>query len=65
MNILLDTCTFLWLIKGSKALSPDAVAAFVEPGNEVYLSVVSVWEISVKYRLGKLPLPMPPDQFIP
>jgi PIN domain nuclease of toxin-antitoxin system len=26
---------------------------------------VSVWEISVKYALGKLPLPQPPEKFIP
>lgn len=65
MKVLLDTCTFLWLAKGSEALSTDATDAFVEPGNEVYLSAVSAWEISVKYQLGKLPLPIPPDQFVP
>ena len=65
MNILLDTCTFLWLVQGSESLSTNAADAFVEPGNEVYLSAVSAWEISVKYRLGKLPLPIPPDRFIP
>ncbi len=65
MNILLDTCTFLWLTKGSKELSPRAIEAFVDPKNEVYLSSVSVWEINVNYRLGKLPLPLSPDKFIP
>ena len=65
MRLLLDTCTFLWLIKGSETLSSDAADAFSDPKNEVYLSAVSSWEISVKYRLGKLRLPLPPDQFIP
>ena len=65
MRLLLDTCTFLWLIKGSETLSLDAADAFSDPKNEVYLSAVSSWEISVKYRLGKLRLPLPPDQFIP
>lgn len=35
------------------------------PDDEVYLSIVSVWEISIKYALGKLPLPVSPDFFIP
>lgn len=33
--------------------------------NEVYLSVVSVWEAIVKYQLGKLPLPEAADRYIP
>jgi len=57
MNILLDTCTFLWIIGGSKRLSPTAERVFRDPGNTVYLSVVSVWEIMVKQGLGKLTLP--------
>ncbi len=65
MKLLLDTCTFLWLAEGSEALSPKAINAFTNPKNEVYLSAISAWEISVKYRLGKLPLPLSPDQFIP
>lgn len=65
MKILLDTCTFLWLIKGSKELSPKAVEVFEDPKNEVYLSSVSAWEINVKYSLGRLSLPVSPDRFIP
>ena len=65
MKLLLDTCTFLWLIKGSEKLSPNAIQAFTDPKNEVYLSSVSAWEINVKYRLGKLSLPLSPDKFIP
>ena len=65
MKLLLDTCTFLWLTIGSNELSSNAVDAFADPKNEVYLSAVSAWEINVKYRLGKLSLPLSPDQFIP
>jgi len=65
LRVLLDTCTFLWLIKGSKELSQDAIDTFIDPANEIYLSAVSAWEINVKYRLGKLALPISPDQFIP
>jgi PIN domain nuclease of toxin-antitoxin system len=53
------------LTKGREELSPGAIEAFVDPKNKVYLSSVSAWEINVKYRLGKLSLPLSPDKFIP
>ena len=59
MNILLDTCTFLWIVSGSTDLSDTARRLFSDPDNEVYLSVASAWEIIVKHKLGKLPLPGP------
>ena len=37
----------------------------MDPDNDVYLSAVSVWEITVKHSLGKLPLPTSPERFIP
>jgi PIN domain nuclease of toxin-antitoxin system len=65
MRLLLDTCTFLWIISDSPDLSADARTLFSAPGNEVFLSVASTWEILVKHRLGRLPLPGPAHQFIP
>ncbi len=64
MNIILDTCTFLWILSGDKALSLKARDLFSNPENEIYLSAASVWEIVVKNKIGKLPLPEPPDTFI-
>ena len=64
MRILLDTCTFLWLITDANDLSASARDLFVDPGNDVYLSAVSGWEMSVKYGLGRLPLPEPPERFV-
>lgn len=65
MRLLLDTCTFLWIVADDPALSPQARRAFQDPANEVFLSAVSAWEIAVKNRLGKLPLPQPSQQFVP
>jgi PIN domain nuclease of toxin-antitoxin system len=65
MKLLLDTCTFLWLITDDPALSNKARDLFTDPVNEAYLSTVSVWEIEVKFGLGKLPLPQAPERFIP
>jgi len=64
VKLLLDTCTFLWLAGGGM-LSRAAAAAVRDPSNDVFLSAVSVWEIVTKYRLGRLPLPEPPDRLIP
>ncbi|MHB8763916.1 MAG: type II toxin-antitoxin system VapC family toxin, partial [Deferrisomatales bacterium] len=60
MRLLLDTCTFLWIVSGAPELSPNGRSLFADPDNEVMLSSVSAWEIAVKHALGKLPLPDPP-----
>ena len=65
MKILLDTHIFLWFISGDSRLSTDVRDAIRDPDNEIYLSVVSVWESIVKYQLGKLPLPEPPETYLP
>lgn len=64
MRLLLDTAAFLWIIDDAPELSAEARELFVDPGNEVYLSSVSAWEIAIKYGLGRLPLPESPDRFI-
>ena len=65
MRLLLDTSAFLWIITDAPELSPPARDLFVDPANDVYLSSVSAWEIAVKYALGRLPLPGPPERFVP
>ncbi len=65
MKLLLDTCTFLWVTRGDAQLSAAAAALFRDPANEVFLSAVSAWEIAVKHRLGKLPLPDLPARYVP
>jgi len=39
--------------------------AFEDPANDVFLSAASAWEISIKHRMGRLPLPEPPETFVP
>jgi PIN domain nuclease of toxin-antitoxin system len=65
MKLLLDTCAFLWFQANSPDLSPKACAHILDPGNEVYLSAVSAWEIGRKYAQGKLTLPSHPAALIP
>lgn len=64
MRLLLDTCTFLWLAADDPLLSVRARDLFQAPENEVYLSVVSSWEIAVKHAMGRLPLPEAPGVFV-
>ena len=65
MRVLLDTCTFLWITQESAEISLEAERAFRDAGNEIFLSVVSAWEIAVKYAAGRLILKRPPSEFIP
>lgn len=64
MTYLLDTHTFLWYIRDDQALTAKARALIADVQNTVFLSIASVWEISIKVSLGKLTLPDPYDQFI-
>ena len=65
MNLLLDTCTFLWIITGDAAIGPRVRAAISAPGAEIYLSAASAWEIALKNESGRLPLPAAPSEFVP
>ena len=63
MRLLLDTHIFLWFITGDDRLSQH-YRKTIEDADAVYLSVVSVWEVTVKYHLGKLPLPEVPNPWL-
>ena len=65
MRILLDTCTFLWLIAGSRRLSSAARRTFRSEDNEFFLSAASAWEIALKYSAGRLTLADPPALLVP
>lgn len=56
MNYLLDTHTLLWSLISVKKLSAKAKKILLNPGNQIYASAVSLWEISLKYLSGKLDL---------
>ncbi|MGE5340981.1 MAG: type II toxin-antitoxin system VapC family toxin [Candidatus Omnitrophota bacterium] len=65
MRLLLDTCIFLWFISGDNRLPENIREAISNTENEIFLSVISIWESIVKYQLGKLPLPRPPSEYLP
>ena len=62
MRQLLDTHTFLWFVMGSPKISVE-LRLQIE-NNDNFLSIVSVWEIAIKYGIGKLNLGLPFNDFI-
>jgi len=65
MKLLLDTHIFLWYITADLRLPTLFRDEIREPKNEVFLSIASLWEVIIKYNLGKLPLPDSPEIYIP
>jgi len=64
MTLLLDTCAFIWLCSAPEKLSSLAAKALDSQDNDRALSLATVWEITLKYHSGKLPLPEQPGRWI-
>lgn len=62
-NVLLDTHTIIWLANDPKLLSVTAKAA-LNSESRLLLSHVSVWEMAIKIKTGKLNLKLPLKGFI-
>jgi len=56
LRLLLDTNVFIWAAVEPKRLSPAAATVLMDPDIFRTVSVVSVWEMQIKYAVGKLPL---------
>lgn len=53
MRLLLDTHVAIWALV-SPDLIPDRIANLIaDPENDIYVSAASVWEIGIKFALGK------------
>jgi PIN domain nuclease of toxin-antitoxin system len=57
MNYLFDTHTLLWSLFSPKKLSRRVRFTIKNPQNTMYMSAISLWEISLKYSLGKIEFP--------
>jgi PIN domain nuclease of toxin-antitoxin system len=56
---LLDTHTLIWLDQDHSKLSTAAARFIQDPGNDIVVSVMSVWEMVIKLQTGKIQLPDP------
>lgn len=64
MKVLIDTCTFVWLVGASSRVPTRVREAILDPRNEVYLSSISAWEIARKCAIGKMDLQGRPEDLV-
>jgi PIN domain nuclease of toxin-antitoxin system len=65
MKYLLDTMVWLWSLGPLENIGDAGLKVIQDGDSEIYLSVVSSWEIAIKARLGKYRLPETPDRYVP
>ncbi len=65
MRVLIDTQCWLWMNVSPDRLSEKTRGLLLSRSTERLLSAASVWEITIKYQLGKLPLPFAPAEYVP
>ena len=63
MNYLLDTHTLIWFLNGNQNLSKVAEDIIENKEASLFVSIVSLWEISIKISLNKLTLHTSFDKF--
>ena len=64
-TILLDTHVFLWMQNEPDRLSDKITSCLQSNEFRWFVSQISVWEIQIKYDIGKLSLPAKPSECIP
>ena len=63
MDLLLDTCAFIWLCSEPEKYE-DTVGETINKAGNLYLSDASIFEMAVKHASGKLSLPETPRKWI-
>jgi PIN domain nuclease of toxin-antitoxin system len=64
VKLLLDTHAFLWLHAEPERLGPR-LEQIKDPRNDLVVSAATSWEIAIKHARGRLPLPDPPERYVP
>jgi PIN domain nuclease of toxin-antitoxin system len=65
LKLLLDTHVLLWAASDPDRLSAEGRALIEDGTHDVFVSVVTAWEIAIKQSLAKLDLPRPAEQWLP
>jgi PIN domain nuclease of toxin-antitoxin system len=55
----------LWSLSDPQRIGREGLSVLGRGEEDFYFSAVSSWEIAIKWALGKLPLPEPPERYIP
>jgi PIN domain nuclease of toxin-antitoxin system len=64
VRLLLDTHVFLWLLTEPERIG-EHLPLVEDRRNELLVSAACSWEIAIKHGLGRLPLPEPPQRYVP
>ena len=64
MKLLLDTHAFIWWFDEPERLPARVLEALRDPGNELMLSAISVFEMHLKIELGKLDIGLPLEEVV-
>jgi PIN domain nuclease of toxin-antitoxin system len=54
MNLLLNTHTFIWFIEGNTFISKKGLPLIEDTANNIFVSIISLYEIAIKQKTGKL-----------
>jgi len=65
MKLLLDTCALIWFFAGSDRINHRLRSLLTDPGNDLRMSDVSVLELVIKHKLGKLGWEQSPSRLLP
>ncbi|MCK5803669.1 MAG: type II toxin-antitoxin system VapC family toxin [Lentisphaeria bacterium] len=64
MRALLDTCALVWVTTDAVRLSPEARELFKTPSNDFVVSSISLWEIALKVKRGKMDLGISVQEYV-
>lgn len=65
MRYLLDTHSLIWFIGGDSQLGGSARRVIDDEENQLYISIASLWEMAIKFSIGKLNLEQPFEEMFP
>ncbi len=61
---LIDTHILIWYLTGNPKLVPENLKIIEDVNHKIFISIVSIWEISIKVSIQKLQLPVSLEDFI-
>ncbi len=64
MRLLLDTSCWLWWLSDADKLSKQQLDVIVNRKNQLFLSVATIWELSIKVNNKKLTIPQPLNKLV-
>ena len=64
MNVLLDTHIAIWALAGSPKLPQRAVEIVEDPRNRIFVSDVSLWEVTMKHMAKPKGIALDAERFL-